>query len=44
MSMSNESSNRVRDVLINSSRSGSNMDVDAPKSLNNIENAEIRAV
>ena len=37
--MSNERSNKVMDVSMNSSRCGSDMDVDAPKSLNNIENS-----
>ena len=40
--MSNERSNKVRDVSMNSSRSGS--DIDAPKSLNNIENSKIHSV
>ena len=43
-SMRNERSNRVRDVSVNSSRRGSDMYVDSPKSLNNIKNSEIRAV
>ena len=43
-SESNERSIRMRVVSINSSRSESDMDVDAPKSLNNIENSKIRAV
>ena len=42
--MSNEGSNRVRDVSMNSSCSGSDMDVDTPKSLNNIEHSKIYAV
>ena len=42
--MSNERSNRVRDVSMNSSRSGSDMDVDAPKPLNSIKYSKILAV
>ena len=42
--MSNERSNRVRDVSMNSSRSGSDMNVDAPKPLNSIKNSKILAV
>ena len=41
--MSNERSNRMRSVSINYSSSGSNMNVDTPKLLNNIENSKIRA-
>ena len=37
-SMSNERSSEVRDAWVNSSCSGSDMDVDVAKSLNNTEN------
>ena len=42
--MSNERSNRVRDVSLNSSRIRSDTDVDAPKPLNRIKNLKILAV